>query len=432
MLYNRRYNLMFFAFHHALSRMGRRMLAALMACLLLLELLAPAAALAAFILPSSLKSIDDEAFLNDDQVFGLLTVPAGVNAIGRNAFAGTDLYAMILNGNRSLTSLGLGAGQRIAYVYSATGNTAVTPDGAYYAFAPSGSTLAGNHGSATLVPLEELVSYGNFYYHVTDTQATMLCPVNNTRVSKTITIPATVRNVPVSSIADTAFLRCEQVTRITVPSGAEAADHAFDGAPNATVIFNTPTPSPSPVPTATPEPTATPRPTATPKPTATPAPTATPTPHPTATPAPTRLPDYIRYPEMEMPEYESNGYSFIGNIRIPSVNLNLSIQSSWSNAQLDVSPCRYIGTAYKDNFILMGHSYNTHFGKLTSLKPGDSVFFTDVDGNVFEYIVDHAENIHASDVDGMINSGYALTLFTCNLYSTTRYTVRCNRAKPLR
>ena len=141
------------------------------------------------------------------------------------------------------------------------------------------------------------------------------------------------------------------------------------------------------------------------------------------------MPDYIKYPEMEMPEQVIGRYSYVGLLEIPAIGVSKRVMSDWSYQKLNVALCRYSGTAYMDNFVIMGHNnFDDHFAKLRQLQPGDEVIFTDMDGNVFRYVVRCMENLATDDATGMITSGYALSLFTCTQYSVSRLTVRCDRA----
>ena len=61
------------------------------------------------------------------------------------------------------------------------------------------------------------------------------------------------------------------------------------------------------------------------------------------------------------------------------------------------------------------------------LQPGDTVTFTDVDGNVFTYTVREFASVTPDDSDTVMNSGYALTMYTCNWDTSERVTVFCER-----
>ncbi len=139
------------------------------------------------------------------------------------------------------------------------------------------------------------------------------------------------------------------------------------------------------------------------------------------------IPDYILNPDMEMPEEDDGGIDYIGILRIPILDLELPVISSWSYQNLKIAPCRYSGSAYLDNFTIAAHNYRSHFGLLKNLSEGDEIFFTDMDGNRFDYKVAVIETLMPSDTGEMIDSGYDLSLFTCTLSGQNRVTVRCDR-----
>lgn len=138
-------------------------------------------------------------------------------------------------------------------------------------------------------------------------------------------------------------------------------------------------------------------------------------------------PDYQLDPNREMPVVtDENGCEYIGEIDIPSLELNLPVQSDWSYPGLKISPCRYTGSAYLDDLTIAAHNYTTHFGKLKNLSKGDAVSFTDADGNRFDYTVESVQEIAPRPTDQVSNSGYDLVLFTCTLGGASRVAVFCN------
>lgn len=50
-----------------------------------------------------------------------------------------------------------------------------------------------------------------------------------------------------------------------------------------------------------------------------------------------------------------------------------------------------------------------------------------MNGVVYTYHVEYMEQIGKFDVDGMVSSGYDLSLFTCTIGGKARVTVRCMR-----
>ena len=131
----------------------------------------------------------------------------------------------------------------------------------------------------------------------------------------------------------------------------------------------------------------------------------------------------------EMPVVEIDGQRYIGTVAIPSLALELPVMETWDYKKLKISPCRYKGTVYQNNMIICAHNYESHFGRLKNLKIGDSVLFTDVDGNEFWYTVVELDTLATTAVEEMEAGVWDLTLFTCTLGGRTRVTVRCNAVK---
>lgn len=137
------------------------------------------------------------------------------------------------------------------------------------------------------------------------------------------------------------------------------------------------------------------------------------------------FPDYVLNPYMEMPTVEVDGRDYIGVLEIPVLDLDLPVMSRWSYPNLKISPCRYTGSAYLNDMVIAAHNYTRHFGRLKELSEGETVIFTDVDGNVFTYEVALLETLMPADIEEMENSGWDLTLFTCTIGGSWRVTVRC-------
>ncbi len=134
----------------------------------------------------------------------------------------------------------------------------------------------------------------------------------------------------------------------------------------------------------------------------------------------------------EMETIEIDGYAYIGTLSIPSYGLELPVMAEWSYAGLKIAPGRYSGSARTDDLVICGHNYDRHFGNLKYLEAGDTVTFTDVDGNVFPYQVDEVITLQPTDVEKMLSQtegDWDLTLFTCTLGGQARVTVRCSRTE---
>lgn len=309
---------------------------------------------------------------------------------------------------------------------------------------PAASTPSVTDALTTDIPRDDATATNT---PVTDVPATANPATNPPKPTSALTAnPAT--NPPKPTSAPTA----NPATNLPKPTSAPTANPATNlpkptSAPTTGTATNPPKPTNAPTagtatkppkptstpdaaqtsnPTSTPEITETPMPTESPEPTETPEPTPSPEPTSTPTPAPTgKL--YERVPGIEMPGEKVNGHEYIGTLSIPSLGLKVPVQRNWSYENLSVSPCRYSGSAYAGNLAIIAHTY--HFGKLSSLALDATVTFTDMENNVFRYVVREKNTISPNDANEIAHSGYDLTLVTCTLSGTKRVAVYCERVK---
>ena len=122
------------------------------------------------------------------------------------------------------------------------------------------------------------------------------------------------------------------------------------------------------------------------------------------------------------------GYEYVGFISLPTLELELPVMADWSEAKLKLSPCRYYGSVRGGDTVICAHNYARHFGRLSELRIGESVLFTDLDGTVTRYAVAEVQVLAPSEVEDMISGDYPLTLFTCTYGGNSRITVRCDFA----
>lgn len=129
---------------------------------------------------------------------------------------------------------------------------------------------------------------------------------------------------------------------------------------------------------------------------------------------------------MESVKIENNDY--IGIIHIPSLNIKLPVMSEWNYDNLKLSPCRYKGDIKDNSMIIAAHNYSSHFGNIKDLTQGNEIYFIDINGIVYSYIVSETQTLDSSDTDEMESGDWDLTLFTCNFDGGNRVTVRCKKA----
>lgn len=130
---------------------------------------------------------------------------------------------------------------------------------------------------------------------------------------------------------------------------------------------------------------------------------------------------------IEMDELVVDGYAYIGYLSIPDLGLELPVMADWDYPRLKIAPCRYTGTVQGGDLVIMAHNYTKHFGKLSKLKPGNTVLFTDVNGVTTVYEVVTQDVLQPTAVDRVTSAEYDLVLFTCTYGGRTRVTVYCDR-----
>ncbi|MDO4622387.1 MAG: sortase [Eubacteriales bacterium] len=140
---------------------------------------------------------------------------------------------------------------------------------------------------------------------------------------------------------------------------------------------------------------------------------------------------HARFPKKDMPTIEVNGNAYIGTLEIPDLKLSLPVMEEWSYAKLTIAPCRFEGSAYRDDLVVCAHNYAAHFGGLINLEKGSQIVFTDNAGNVFTYEMLGSEELEPTAVDEMTTATekdkWDLTLFTCNWTGSARNAFRFRR-----
>ena len=124
-----------------------------------------------------------------------------------------------------------------------------------------------------------------------------------------------------------------------------------------------------------------------------------------------------------------DGHGYIGFLGIPSLELELPVMADWTYPQLQIAPCRYSGSTFSNDLVIMAQNYPKHFGKLRDMHTGDVVTFTDMEGETLQYQVIALEVLGAAAVEEMTAGEYDLTLFACTYGGENRVTLRCDRVR---
>lgn len=133
----------------------------------------------------------------------------------------------------------------------------------------------------------------------------------------------------------------------------------------------------------------------------------------------------------EMATVVIDGYTYIGTISIPVLGLELPVMDEWDYTRLQTAPCRAAGSTITDDFVIVAHNYDSHFGHLNDLEQGDSVTFTEVDGFLNTYRVEKRDILEPDQEDAVLFSDYDLVLYTCTMGGSRRVVVFCNRTEEM-
>lgn len=131
-----------------------------------------------------------------------------------------------------------------------------------------------------------------------------------------------------------------------------------------------------------------------------------------------------------MPE-EIKGYTVLGTIQIPKIELETYILSETNTKSLNISVTKLCGPEINEigNFCITGHNYknNKMFGKIKKLEKGDIIIVTDVYGDSITYQVYDKFETNPKDVGALsqeTKGDREVTLITCTIGAINRIIIK--------
>ena len=129
-------------------------------------------------------------------------------------------------------------------------------------------------------------------------------------------------------------------------------------------------------------------------------------------------------------------YNTVGEITIPSIDVNYPILSETSDALLKVSVCKFWGGEPNEvgNLCIAGHNYRNKrfFSKVPTLKEGDIIEIKDLKERTIQYEVYANYTVDPNDVSctsQITNGEKRVTLITCTNDSKQRIIVQAREKK---
>ena len=119
-----------------------------------------------------------------------------------------------------------------------------------------------------------------------------------------------------------------------------------------------------------------------------------------------------------------DGTDFVGILELPRYESALPVCAEWGDPAK--YPCRFSGSVYDRTMQIGGTSQKGHYDFYRDISVGDSVFFTDMEGNRFSYSITNIRYEKNADQSILLREDASLTLFIKNVYAFEYIIIYCN------
>lgn len=118
-----------------------------------------------------------------------------------------------------------------------------------------------------------------------------------------------------------------------------------------------------------------------------------------------------------------DGTDFIGIMELPRFGSVLPVCTDWKNTTK--YPCRFDGSIYDRSLIIGGTTQKGQYSFYRDISVGDSLLFTDTEGNLFSYNVTDIRYSDSADLEALQMKDSDLTLFIKNIYAFEYIIIYC-------
>lgn len=126
--------------------------------------------------------------------------------------------------------------------------------------------------------------------------------------------------------------------------------------------------------------------------------------------------------DYHMPTLQLEGVDVIGIVEVPQLSAKLPVCASWDKMEANLIPSRLSGSVYDSSLVIGGADSKGQLDFFEEICVGDTVFFTDVTGDRFEYIVSSIDVTKNVPTGELIEENDDLLMFAKDAY-TSKYTV---------
>lgn len=125
-----------------------------------------------------------------------------------------------------------------------------------------------------------------------------------------------------------------------------------------------------------------------------------------------------------MPVLSVEGTNFVGILEMPKFDSLLPVCADWGD--VEKYPCSFSGSVYDHTIQIGATSQKGQYDFYREISAGDTVFFTDMEGNRYAYSVTNIRVVNHADQSALRRDDGALTLFIKNVYGFEYIVVSCD------
>ena len=125
-----------------------------------------------------------------------------------------------------------------------------------------------------------------------------------------------------------------------------------------------------------------------------------------------------------MPALSVDKMDFIGILEMPQYGSTLPICADWGH--VIQCPCKFSGSIYDGTLQIGATSQKGQFDFYREISVGDTVLFTDVEGNRYTYTVTNLQYEKHADQTALNRKEASLTLFIKNVYDFEYLIISCD------